>query len=105
MKLERFIKEGIIIKPKMYMISGEVPIIKIKGIGVRLSEENFMQVIENPIVSFRKFVKFRESLRRKLSPNEIIDVEKALNLEDDKRLWPSKFDPHILQESEPCTLA
>lgn len=100
MKLEGKIKEGIIVKPKMYLTDEKV---KCKGVH-NIDGEVFQNILKTNKVSFKRFTKFKESLRRKLSFNQIIDIEKVLNLEDDKRLWREKFNRFTLQDSEPISI-
>ena len=98
MKLEHTIGTGYIIKPKMYMIDN---IVKVKGIGKRLYSKDFLRLMSDPRIQYKKFAKIRESIRRGFIPNEIIDVMKHLNLEDDKRVWKQKFERNNLQHSRP----
>lgn len=98
LKLEHKIKRCIIVKPKFYMID-DMP--KIKGIGKKLVCRDFLRIISDPKVRYKKFLKIRESLRRDLTCNEIIDIEKVLSLEDDKRVWSHKFLPGMQEHSIP----
>ena len=98
LKKEAFIKEGIIVKPKFYMINNTC---KVKGLGVRLTRNQFLKFIAEPTLTYKKFMKFKESIRRGFIPNEIVDMTKSMNLEDDKRLWDAKFDSMDFQISEP----
>lgn len=114
MKLEMYIKEGLIVKPKFYYVTdGEENFIKIKGVqkkinvtdnGIKkkvvINKEIFMEIIKGNNVSYDKFVKLRESLRRGLSVNSIIEVIKHLKLEDNKRIWSKPFNYLELQDSE-----
>ena len=102
-KLEDRIKTGIIIKPKMY---GYVNFdkndhVKIKGLHQALTFNNFKKFITEPKHSYRKFLKFKEAIRRKLTVNEIIEFEKIFDLEDNKRVWQNKFDVNDLVYSRP----
>jgi hypothetical protein len=99
LKLEMHIKEGIIVKPKYYMLNKDI--VKIKGIGKKLMADEFMRCLSGKKIRYQKFVKFVESLRRGLMVNEIIDAVKELSNEDNKRLWPKKFNKDSLQESNP----
>jgi len=106
LKLEMIIKKGIIVKPKMYSLQGIeknkfVDRVKIKGLGKKLSFYEFNKLMLNPKISYTKFVKFKESLRRNLVVNEIIEVFKNFSLEDNKRIWESKFNQNELQYSKP----
>jgi len=98
LKLETTIKNGIIIKPKFYMINNKV---RVKGVGFKVSTNKFMQLLHNPKVTYEKFMKFRESIRRGFIPNEIQDITKQINLEDDKRYWSDEFNFNEFQMSEP----
>lgn len=101
MKLEREIKEGVIVKPKFYRLDGNA---KIKGIGMKLLRKDFEQILCKKTVKYDKFVKFAESQRRNLVPNEIIEIEKELSLEDDKRIWEGEFSHESMQFSSPLTV-
>jgi hypothetical protein len=61
----------------------------------------FNQLLVNPAITYQKFMKFKESVRRGFIPNEMQDVTKNLSLEDDKRQWAAAFNPHELQYSKP----
>jgi hypothetical protein len=110
LKLEGNIVEGITVRPKMYSYKdsrGE-EFSKIKGVSLRniilntSDMKGFRKILNNPTVKYTKFAKFKESLKRKIMPNQIIEIEKELSLEDSKRNWLGKtFDPEALQESEP----
>lgn len=103
LKLEMNIAEGIIVKPKMYALKDDQGrcYVKIKGIGKQVTYPEFKKFIKNPVILYDKFVKFKEAMKRNLTPNEIIPVTKHLNLEDDKRIWPATFNPKELQLSIP----
>lgn len=104
LKLECKIKSGIIVKPKCYFIDTDdmkKPIqAKIKG-AKRLTPEGFREVLEGRPVFYEKFMKFKESVKRKMDVNEKLIVNKKFLLEDDKRVWPKKFNKNELQESKP----
>lgn len=102
MKLEYDVKNALFVKPKMYMydiVGGETKV-RIKGVS-RATKEKFMDVMIGKSISYDKFTKLKEGVRRGIKPNSIQKVEKNLNLEDDKRIWGSKFDPFTLQDSKP----
>jgi len=101
MKLELYIKTGIIVKPKFYRLNEKV---KIKGIGMKLLLKDFEEILCKKTVKYNKFVKFAESQRRGLVPNEIIEIEKNLSLEDDKRIWIGSFSHETLQYSKPLVI-
>lgn len=98
LKLEHFIKDGIIVKPKFYIINGKA---KIKGMGTKISAAIFMEFLKNPTLTYEKFMRFKESIRRGFIPNEIQEITKTMSLEDDKRIWDSPFDPESFQSSQP----
>lgn len=106
LKLEHFIKEGVIIKPKLYGFIDENNNPKVAGKGLpRMDYMEFLRFIENPRCYYERFLKMREALRRKLIPNEIIDTSKECSLSDDKRLWLDSFDPDKLEDSTPFHIA
>lgn len=95
LKKEFDIKEGILIKPKMYMINDK-PTCK----GLRLNDkDDFMKILKDKRFNVTRFVKFKEANKRRLRYNEIIEFEKILDLEDNKRVWPSGFKHDELQDS------
>jgi len=101
LKLEMPIKEGIIVKPKFYAFvsDDDKEYVKIKGVGKRLLYDEFLKFIYSPKITYDKFMKFKESIRRGFIPNEIVSIVKELSLEDDKRVWDGVFNPTILQNS------
>jgi len=105
LKLEMPIDYGIIVKPKFYAIgSGDDEYIKIKGVAKHLDMDEFSLLMLNPKVHYQKFLKFKESIRRGFIPNELQQTEKNLSLEDTKRLWEKRFNPMILQDSDPVNM-
>lgn len=102
------IKDGFIVRPKFYMFSpkerDKKPYVRIKGIGMRLNEEDFKNILINKKAEYRRFMRIRESVRKGISPNRIVPILKNLDLEDIKRKWPKKFDPTELQNSEPLVM-
>lgn len=105
LKLEMRVKQGFIVKPKFYGLIGDdnAETAKIKGIGKKLVYGDFSKIARNPTVSYQKFMKFRESLRRNRMPNEVITVQKHLDLEDNKRKWDGEFNKK-LQFSSPLEI-
>lgn len=103
LKLEMSIKKGIIVKPKMYAVNSEnKSFVKVKGLGVKLVWDDFKNdLLKNRKMSYTKFAKFKESLRRNIIPNEIIDMCKEFDLEDTKREWMGEFNKDELQYSRP----
>lgn len=103
LKLEMSVDEGVTVRPKFYALkSSDSDVVKLKGLGRRLSWIEFWGVLENPIVEYTKFAKLKESLRRKLVPNQAIVEQKEFSLEDSKRDWGGRcFDVDELQTSKP----
>jgi hypothetical protein len=103
------IRKGVIIKPKMYVLepepTGDVdkdkPYIKIKGVGCKMSLGLFNEIMLQRQVKYERILQFRESLRRKLNVNSVVEITKHLDLEDNKRAWSRKFNPLELQSSTP----
>ena len=105
LKVEYNVKDGVIVRPKMYLIDdGEVTKVKAKGVS-RISNEMFASVLVGETLEYPRFSKFREALRRNLTPNEIINQVKHLNLEDSKRLWKDPFNADEWQESQPLFIS
>ena len=98
LKLEMKVKEGVIVKPKLYAING---VVKAKGINQKLVMDDFNRLLVEKQITTQKFLKFKEALRRGLIVNEVKEITKHLNLEDNKRVWPGTFDPEVLQHSKP----
>lgn len=107
LKLEMYIKDGIIVKPKMYAFLAEdnKEHVKLKGVGKGLTWTDFNSVLKDPVVLYNKFVKFKESIRRNLTPNEIIPIDKHISLEDTKRIWEKPFDAFEHQTSTPIMVS
>jgi len=106
LKLEMRIKEGCIVKPKFYALKPlrQKEYVKAKGVGVRLSMQDFWSLLDTRKVSYNKFMKFKESIRRGFIPNEIQEITKQLDLEDSKRVWNSTFNQKELQYSRPVQM-
>jgi len=107
LKLEMYIKEGVIVKPKMYAIDplGKQHYVKAKGVGKRLNRNEFDELLLTKKIRYNKFMKVKEASRRKLITNEIIEINKEFTLNDDKRDWKGKnFDAFDLQHSLPLTI-
>ena len=107
LKLEYVIKKGTIVKPKFYCLMGENghETVKIKGVGTKLVFKDFYRLMVDPTVEYTKFMKLRESVRRGMIPNEIVQVLKRLNLEDNKRIWKHEFSSETLEFSQPRTIS
>lgn len=86
LKKEIDIKNGIIIKPKLYYIQDikDNEIIKAKGLS---NLKDFYKLIDEKQFKYTKFSKFKESLRRNLPFNAKIDIIKIIDFNDNKRLW------------------
>lgn len=109
--LENFIKEGVIIKPKLYKIfDGQKYEYKAKGI--RIYKENkkeiWDKIINSEKIKQERFIKFKSAIRSKsdykygkLCVNQVIEIEKRCDPEDNKRQWVKKFSPYEMQESFP----
>lgn len=106
LKLEMPIKYAFIVKPKFYAMvnQDDEEIVKIKGMGTRLSLEQFEEFLYNPVKAYKKFLKFKEAMRRGMIPNEIIDMSKQMSLIDDKRVWNNEFDPYKFEAGEPMII-
>ena len=107
MKLEGFISEGILVKPKFYsLVMNGKKYIKLKG-AMRIKEHEFESIVKGVTKSYiyEKFLKYKESIKRKMSVNEKISVTKTFDLEDTKRHWfGKKFNPYELQPSKAILL-
>lgn len=116
MKHEYTIAEGLIVKPKFYGFRGveyknnkcfNAEAVKIKGVRLKLTYDMFTEKCSNTnednkfCVKYDKFLKFKEAMRRKLIPNEIIEINKELSVEDDKRYWEYSFNENSYQDSIP----
>jgi len=105
LKEEMIIRKGLIIRPKCYALKSvdDEEHIKIKGVAAKVSYIRFERLLEDPVIRYKKFTKFREAVRRGLIPNEIIETSRKVGIEDDKRVWVTDFDG-TLQCSVPIEL-
>lgn len=108
LKLEHGGINGMIIKPKMYLFTDDKgeEIHKCKGL-MRVDFEEFRDKVKigNPEFNYKKFIKMKESVRRKMKTNLVIDTLKKFNLEDNKRNWKEKeFNPFLLADSKAFVL-
>jgi len=89
--------------------------VKIKGLGTKIKYNEFNKLMKEPIYSdskdalaikkkYKKFIKFKEAKRRNFVVNEIIDMEKELSVEDDKRDWSKVFSVGGCEWSTPVCL-
>jgi len=106
MKLEMGIKNGFIVKPKMYALfdTEGAEYVKTKGVGKRLQMDEFKAVLKGEKVKYLKFTKLKEAVRRGMIPNEIIEMEKQLTLDDTKRNWVGELSQTEYEESTPIFL-
>lgn len=105
MKLEYDVRNAILVKPKMYMydVIGKGYKVRMKGVS-GVTKEKFLDVMQGKKVSFDKFTKLKEAVRRGMIPNSVNTVDKFLKLEDTKRIWREKFNPNELQDSEALSI-
>lgn len=127
-KMEYEIEKGLIIKPKFYYIKTkeQKDIYKTKGISnfkvydnetnKPLTEkqkqqnkqktfDNFSELLINKKITYTKFTKMKESLRRGFKFNEKINVLKEIDLNDNKRIWKEKnINLTKLENSEPIII-
>lgn len=106
MKLEGHFKEGIFVKPKMYMLQGDDDCdVKVKGLA-RANKQDFLDILKGEVVSKTKFMRMRESIVRNQPVNRLMVISKALSLEDNKRSWyqegwvNSDSTPLLIEEEE-----
>lgn len=100
MKLVKNIDNGIIVRPKMYILDDKPTCKGFHGID----SDDFNRLLHNKPMRIRKFIKFKEANRRKLDYNEIIHYFKYAGLEDNKRIWEHRFNPRKLEDSQPITV-
>lgn len=115
LKHEFIIDELFIIKPKFYGYKGYSikhgkmkENVKIKGVPMMLTIPKVFELLSGmdddgkPHFKYTKFLKLRESLRRHMTPNHKVEVDKKLDLYDNKREWDEKqFDFNRLYTSKP----
>jgi len=106
LKLEHDVKTGFVIKPKFYALitQDNKKMVKAKGIGFKLCMADFHKILECKSVTYKKFVKFKEAIRRGFIPNEIIDITKELDLNDNKRVWSRPLSFDTLEGSKPINI-
>jgi hypothetical protein len=101
-KKEMSISEGYIVRPKFYAVrDADSEYVKIKGLGRRLNYAEFVGLLHIKNISYDKFTKFKEAIRRDFIPNEIISVNKEFSLDDEKRVWQDVFEPNRFDVSVP----
>jgi hypothetical protein len=82
LKLEHDGEPAFIVRPKYYVIGDSV---RIKGV-MRADRNVFNQSLQGP-VRMTRYSRLKESVRRGMRPNTILEVEKHLGQDDDKRVW------------------
>ena len=106
MKLEKGfpVNYSIFVRPKMYLA------LKPKCKGVKFEKgkekETFMQILQNEKIRQERFIKYRTAINSKpnhkngeLNVNQIITINKELDLNDTKRLWQDDFNEFEQQTS------
>jgi hypothetical protein len=92
LKLEIKADKGIIVRPKFYYLQeGNKVILKSKGLTGLKELVDFTNVLKTGQYTYKKFTKFKESIKRNMPFNQIIDVTKFVEFEDDKRNWLYPF--------------
>jgi len=94
------------IKAKMYYKkpAGKHGYSVIKGLPLRLNRNETFKLLRYPVKNYKKIIKFKEALRRKLIPNQMIWASKKFDLEDNKRQWFDKYRYDDLQISQPLVV-
>ena len=110
MKLEKGYpvkKLNIFIKPKQYLSAKA----KCKGLKLK-SEDDFHRIIKGESIKQERFTKLRTAVASTenskyglLKPNQIIEIEKHIDLEDTKRNWRNRFNPFVQEKSKPIILS
>lgn len=114
LKLEEYIDEGLIIKPKIYFTKKYT---KVKGVRTPKKEDGESlddyygrvnefkkKILSGEKVVFEKFVRVKEGIIQDKDINSVVEVEKLISLEDDKRVWKEKFNALELQDSNPIKI-
>lgn len=107
LKLERYIESAVLVKPKFYLIDSEI---KIKGVKEH-SQEIFNKILNGEVINEEQFIKFKTAIRSKeeykkgkLEINEIIEIQKSISIEDNKRIWNKNFNQNEIQISKPLII-
>jgi hypothetical protein len=111
MKLENSFNKLVLIRPKFYIgtTQDRKDIIKIKGDNLakhKTFNEIYQNIIDNDLLfksNNKRFIKLRTALQDKYKINEVIQINKEMNLNDSKREWLKDFDM-LPQESKPLNL-
>jgi len=100
--------EAIFVKPKQYCLKNNEgdSYIKLKGVPKRYlsNKKDFMSILSGNSVFMERFTKVKESSIRKLPYGSIIEIEKRLSCEDNKRFWKDKFSYIDVQDSKPLKM-
>ena len=83
--------------------SGET-FVKAKGMSNLRDFMSFDKMIDTRKHKYVKYTKFKEAIRRGISFNKKIDINKTVNLEDDKRLWMGEFKKEKKEKSYPVRI-
>lgn len=101
------IKDAIFIRPKMYKTFKP----KCKGVKFNDAETEFKAILDKQPITQQRFTKYRTAIRSQthhkdgvLQPNQIIQIEKKLDLEDTKRNWIEPFTYTKKQDSYPLEI-
>lgn len=104
LKLEANLKEILVIRPKLYRKLEYDDTVKIKAKGMmKIKPEGFEKLLKGLSYEYRKPSKLKTSIRRNIKVNTWQTQSKTADLEDDKRKWKHRFNPIIIEESEPWT--
>lgn len=105
MKLEKTIKEGWIIKPKLYYLSPTEGADYIRAKGLRLkTKQEFFGLLHDKQSSYTKITKFKQSIRQSNKRRAVLSTYteiKKLKLDDNKRDWAQGLDFVSLGDSKP----
>lgn len=100
MKIEGKYPYAIFVKPKFYLVWFKA---RIKGVASP-TVEDFDSILRGEKVVKQKFTRLKESVRRGMKPNTIIDVPKNLTLMDEKREW-EHTDLNRIANSKPIEVS
>ena len=105
LKFEGFVEQAIFIKPKFYYKKEEgKEYFKVKG-GIIRDMKSFNSVIDDgEKLRNQRFTSIKESGVRKLPFSSIINIDKKLGVEDNKRAWRTRFKRRIFQDSSPISV-
>jgi hypothetical protein len=105
MKLEKTIKEGWLIKPKLYFLSPTEGDDYVKAKGLRLKgKADFFQLLHDRKSSYMKITKWKQSIRQHKKARKVLfsyQETKQLEMEDNKRIWKQPLDLLSLGDSKP----